>query len=227
MRYPAYAERHVLLRTNKVKDRLRAQGLYALGVLFYSLLFTTQALAAKPTQAGSSDPSVEKHGSDTASLAFVRAHIPNAAKVGEGKLEVFIWKLYDACLFAPYGIHTPDGPHALRFDYLRAFSNEEMATSTIDQMRRHQQVNELLLAAWYNKLKGLMPGVDRSDSMIVIATGNGETLFYLKRKADKDDFVRTGFIRDRVFTKHFFDIWLGKEVEHPELRTKLLSSMPI
>ncbi len=44
--------------------------------------------------------------------------MPTAKKVGEARFKVFLFKIYDAELFAPDGSFDRKGPYALRLNYL-------------------------------------------------------------------------------------------------------------
>ena len=176
---------------------------------------------------GSSQPEYEK--SDI-KLKFIRQQIPNASEAGAGTLEVFIWNFYAAYLYAPDGVFNRSQPHALRFDYLRAFNGEELAETFINQMRRHQKTDELRLAAWYNRLSEFVPDVDRGDSLMIVISPKDETAFYLQQRQDNQSnhgtIRRIGMIRGRVFARCFSDLWLGENVEHPGLRAQLLGHKP-
>ena len=43
--------------------------------------------------------------------------------LGEGRLRVLFWEIYDASLYATNGVYDPEKPFALSLTYLRGFSD--------------------------------------------------------------------------------------------------------
>ena len=50
-------------------------------------------------------------------LNHIRGFVPNAQKVGEGRLTYLFWDVYDATLYAPAGAWDNDKPFALQLSY--------------------------------------------------------------------------------------------------------------
>ena len=150
-----------------------------------------------------------------ANPSYVAEHVPQAQKVGEGRLNLLFWDLYDAALYAPNGQWQKDAPYALELKYLRSFKGKDIVNATIDEFVRMDIHNPDLLNPWKDALLPLIPDVDTGDSIIGIRTANGHTRFY-------HNGTHTGTVTDPRFADHFFDIWLSKQTRSLYLRNQLL-----
>jgi hypothetical protein len=150
-----------------------------------------------------------------ASTSYIDRYIPQAQKVGEARLTVMFWDVYDASLFAPNGQWAQQKPFALKLSYLRDFKGEDIADRSVKEMRKQGFDDEVKLATWHTQMRQTFPDVQNGDQLTGIYTSNGHTLFY---KGDK----RVGTIKDPEFGKQFFAIWLGPETSIPSLRYSLL-----
>jgi hypothetical protein len=146
---------------------------------------------------------------------YVRAALPDAQKVGKGRLKLMFWQLYDATLYAPNGQWREDAPFALTLSYLRPFTGKDIANATIDEFVRMDIHDPALLNPWKNQLYTLFPDVKKGDTITGLRLPDGRTAFY-------HNGTRTGVMDDPAFTKPFFDIWLGKQTRSLYLRNQLL-----
>ena len=146
---------------------------------------------------------------------FIQQHVNNARIVGQGRLSVMIWDVYDATLFAPEGQWTKESPFALRLSYLRTITGRDIVDHTIELIRDQGINNEILLADWHSQLMAIIPTVHEGTSLTGISTKDGRTIFF---ENDRE----IGRITDTEFGKYFFNIWLGKNTTHSGLRSKLL-----
>ena len=142
--------------------------------------------------------------------------VPEAALVGEGRLNYMIWEVYDAALFAPKGQWDQDKPFALKLSYLRSLKGKAIADRSVEEMRKQGFSDEVKLATWHSQMREIFPDVDADVSITGIRTENGETVFYKNNE-------EIGRIRDLEFSKTFFNIWLSPKTSEPELRAQLLS----
>jgi len=150
-----------------------------------------------------------------ANMPFVEKHIPKAQKVGEARLTVMFWDVYDATLFAPNGQWAKQKPFALTLSYLRDFEGEDIADRSIKEIRKQGFDDEVKLATWHTQMRQAFPDVQNGDQLTGIYTQDGHTLFYMGDK-------RVGTIKDPEFGKKFFAIWLGPETSIPNFRYSLL-----
>lgn len=169
-------------------------------ILMFPLLAPVAALATTPA------PAPEIH-----------THVPNAALVGEGRLSVLVWDVYDAQLYAPAGEYASKPPFALSLSYLMDLSGEDIAVRSVEEMREQGMRDEVKLAAWYAQMKDIFPDVAPGVNLTGILNDKGESVFYR-------DGEEIGRIRDPEFGTRFFDIWLAESTSEPELRGQLLGA---
>ena len=135
--------------------------------------------------------------------------------VGEARMQVLFWRVYDARLLAPAGRWDAAGPFALSLTYLRSLDGEKIAARSIEEMRGQGFRDETTLARWYETLAGIIPDVNARDEIVGVAGADGATRFYLDGRL-------IGEVREPAFTRAFFAIWLGEGSSEPELRDQLL-----
>jgi hypothetical protein len=135
--------------------------------------------------------------------------------VGEARLRVLFWDIYDARLLAPEGRYASAGPFALELTYLRRLDGEKIAARAIEEIRRQGPRDESVLARWEEALLRIIPDVRSDDTITGIASEDGSTHFLL-------DGELIGEVEDPAFTRAFFAIWLGEESSEPLLRDRLL-----
>lgn len=136
-------------------------------------------------------------------------------KVGEARLKVMLWQIYDARLYTPSGDYQPGArPLKLEIEYLRDIKSKSLAERTLKEWeamgREHPRQ-----AVWAASLQELWPDIQTHDVLSLeldeaqVATfrRNGEFL---------------GRIEDPEFGQQFVDIWLSEDSTQPELRLTLL-----
>jgi Chalcone isomerase-like len=142
-------------------------------------------------------------------------HVPNAQKVGEGRLSVAFWDVYDATLYAPNGQWSPDAPYALSIRYFREIEGTDIAERSIEEMKKQGFTDNTALASWNTQMRNIFPNTKNGTELTALFTSNKTTEFYHNGK-------RIGVIKDPLFGKQFFDIWLNKKTSEPSLRKALL-----
>ena len=145
----------------------------------------------------------------------ITTYVPHAEKVGDGRLTVMFWDIYDASLYAPHGRWSTAQPFALRLSYLRDIPGHKIADKSIEEIRKQGFDNEIRLADWHAQLTRIFPDVDDQTSLTGIYTQSGTTYFFSNSRA-------IGRITDPEFGHYFFDIWLGQKTTAPALRAQLL-----
>ena len=137
------------------------------------------------------------------------------ALVGQGRLSVFVWDVYDAALYAPGGRYERDRPFSLSMTYLRSVEGSVITESSIDAIRDQESLPERLEPIWRRLLAGIFPDVTKGDILTGVYRADGTAVFYLNTKP-------LGVIEEPRLSRAFFDIWLSEKTSEPRLRKKLL-----
>ena len=193
--------------------------------LLVSLLVTKVALGADPAPGvalRAPDPTGAATGqSPTAADQLGRAITDEMALatdvwplVGEARLKVLIWEVYDSALFTPSGLWQGDAPYRLSLHYLRnipaAKLVEETEKAWREQGRNHPRLNE-----WLGLLGDLWPDITEGDNLVFGLNELGDSAFWFNGSP-------LGSIEDRDFGPLFGGIWLDPDTPRPELRAQLI-----
>lgn len=149
------------------------------------------------------------------SLSNVLDTIPT--KVGEGRLKVYLWAIYDAELFSTNGHYKADQPHLLKLTYLRDISTDQFANRAIKEMKKQGLKDNNKLKKWYELLMGILPNVKKGDSISVATNGIDSLTFWLN-----DDWFSS--LKDEEFKDAFLNIWLSDKASFIRLRNKLTNT---
>ena len=157
---------------------------------------------------------------DVFASAAIPYHVPNAAMVGRGELTFLMMKIYRATLFAPHGKWEQSKPFALSLEYRRDIAGKDIAHRSVDEIRKQGFTDEVKLADWQEKMKKIFPDVKDGTILTgIYVPGNhnlsDQSLFYLG-----DSMI--GEVKDDLFGRYFFNIWLGEKSSLPKLRQALL-----
>lgn len=150
---------------------------------------------------------------------YVQQRLSDAALVGEGRLRVMVWDVYDARLWSQGGIYKEGTPFVLELSYLRAIKGREIADTSAEEIRRQGLKDEIKIAAWHRQLRRMIPNVDNNVTLAGFTNAKGHTVFLRNG-------VEIGSIEDADFTKYFFNIWLGPKTSQPRLRAQLTGQQP-
>lgn len=142
-------------------------------------------------------------------------YIEKPQKVGEARLSVLFWDIYDASLFAPQGQFTGEHPFALELKYLRNFKGKDIASRSVDEMRKLGINDEVKLAKWYQEMQEIFPDVKEGEKITGIVDTQQVSHFYYNDEP-------LGKVYDEEFSKAFFNIWLSEQTSEPKMREKLL-----
>lgn len=145
----------------------------------------------------------------------VLQNIPDAQKLGSGRLSFLIWDVYDAKLYAPSERYDSSEPFALKLSYLIDLKGADIAERSVEEMRKQGFNDEAKLKEWQQVMEKIFPDVKEGNSLTGIRDASGRSLFYL-------DDIFIGSVEDEAFTNSFFAIWLDKKTSEPALRKKLL-----
>ena len=194
-------------------------------LLLVSLLVTKVALGADPVPGnalrapdspgeanGQSPPAADQSGrAKTDEIALATDVWP---LVGQARLKVLIWEVYDSALFTPSGRWQGDAPYRLSLHYLRnipaAKLVEETEKAWREQGRNHPRLNE-----WLGLLGDLWPDITEGDNLVFGLNEWGDSAFWFNGSP-------LGSIEDRDFGPLFGGIWLDPDTPRPELRAQLI-----
>lgn len=152
-------------------------------------------------------------------VAIVPQHALQAAseleKVGEARLKVLFWSVYDSRLFAEDGVYRRGKrPLRLEIQYLRDISAEDLVKRTGEEWEEmgvtHERQDE-----WMDKLLQLWPDVNKNDTLTLELDEDNHATFYRNDE-------RLGTIEDGDFGRNFIDIWLSPDTSRPDIRTALI-----
>ena len=145
--------------------------------------------------------------------------LPQAQRIGTGRLVVWGFQVYDARLWAQPGFRAANAdraPLALELSYLRAFKAEEIADRSIKEMRRSKPVSDAQASRWTADLLRVIPDVRSGDRVMGVHQPGVGAAFWVNGK-------NTGEIQDAEFARLFFGIWLSPNTSEPKLRDALLA----
>ena len=138
--------------------------------------------------------------------------------VGEARLKVLIWEVYDSALFTPSGRWQGVAPYRLSLRYLRdipaAKLVEETEKAWQEQGRSHPRLNE-----WLVLLAALWPDITKGDNLVFGLNASGDSAFWFNGSP-------IGSIDDRDFGPLFGGIWLDPDTPRPGLRAELIGPTP-
>ncbi len=138
-------------------------------------------------------------------------------KVGEARLKVLLWSVYDSRLYTPSGSYDDgDRPLRLEIQYLRDIRARDLVDRTLTEWRAMGRAHPDQ-GLWLEQLSGLWPDIQASDVLTLeldrdgVATfsHNGETL---------------GRLEDPDFGREFVDIWLSRDSTRQTLRNRLVGA---
>ena len=152
-----------------------------------------------------------------AQASVISQHVPDAAKVGEGRLSVLFWDVYDATLYAPEGRWDGSKPFALSLNYLHAIKGQDIANASVEEIRKQGFTDEIKLAAWHTQMREIFPDVTLGTELTGIYMPGEPTRFY-------QDGQQIGMIHDAKFGHYFFNIWLAENTSNTQLRHQLLGA---
>ena len=145
--------------------------------------------------------------------------LPQGRLIGQARLKVWGFEVYDARLWAPSGFSAGShatSPLALELVYLRDFRAADIAGRSIKEMRRNQPVSESQAAEWSAGMLRVIPDVRKGDRIMAVHRPGSGAAFWVNGRA-------SGQILDAEFARLFFGIWLSPGTSEPQLRQALLT----
>lgn len=158
------------------------------------------------------------YANGSATPLVISQNLMHAKALGQARLVVFGFNIYDAKLWATEGFAAANysaEAFALELNYLRNFSGEMIAERSLKEMRRIGGVNDEKAAQWLETMKKTFPDVKKGDQLIGIHRPDGRASFTLNGKP-------IGEVRDEEFARLFFGIWLSTKTSEPKMRSELV-----
>ncbi|MGM0481671.1 MAG: chalcone isomerase family protein [Pseudomonadota bacterium] len=141
-------------------------------------------------------------------------------KVGETRLSVWFWDVYDARLYTESGSfdwqQRKQLEKALLLDYLRDIKAADLIETTGEEWDKlgfsHPQQQQ-----WLTQLADIWPDITEGDCLLLRETAEGFAEFY------QDD-KKLGVIKHKTFTEQFLAIWLSPESRFESERQELVGA---
>jgi hypothetical protein len=143
--------------------------------------------------------------------------------VGEAQLSWLFFDVYRSQLLAPQGIYEVSediSPHpiALRIQYQRDISRQQLLDATLDQWRK-MGVDKATRNQWIAKLYDIFPSVSDGQQLIYVSEGSSGKFYYL---TNQKPLQLVGSIDDESLNDAFLGIWLAPNSQYPKLRAQLI-----
>lgn len=180
-----------------------------------ALLSLSCALGLQFSSAGAVAENSAPNNPDTTNSAPLASAGSAFKKVGEGRLKVMFWQVYDARLYTPSGDYQPGArPLKLEIEYLRDIKGKALAERTLKEWEAMDR-DHPRQAEWAASLEELWPDIQVND--VLSLELDQEQVATFRRNGEY-----LGRIDDPEFGQQFVDIWLSEDSTQPELRLTLL-----
>ena len=134
--------------------------------------------------------------------------------VGEARLKVLLWKVYDSALYTPSGSWLGAGPYQLSLTYLRDIPVEQLIKETRkawdEQNRMHPEQEN-----WLRALAEMWPDISAGDNLVFGVGADDQNQFWFNGQS-------IGGIDHPDFAAFFGGIWLSEDSPRPALRARLI-----
>jgi hypothetical protein len=150
--------------------------------------------------------------------AEVATALPGAQLQGEGQVRFLGLPVYDARLWAAAPVPPDtwaDRALALELRYARTLYGRKIAERSIEEMRRQAEIPDAQAGRWLDAMTRLFPDVGDGDRLAGVQRPGVSAQFFLNG-------APRGELRDALFTRLFFGIWLSPQTSEPGLRERLL-----
>lgn len=149
----------------------------------------------------------------------LRPSLPSASLSGQAMFRFWGFEVYQATLWVAPGFAGSgyeQSPFALELAYLRDFKGADIAKRSIAEMRRQAAMAPAQEADWESQMRALFPDVKAGDRITGLNQPATGAVFWSNGRL-------LGEVRDPLFAKLFFGIWLSPQTSEPQLRRALLA----
>jgi Chalcone isomerase-like len=137
--------------------------------------------------------------------------------VGQAKLSVLFWDVYDSSLYTPSGrFEGITAPLKLKLVYLRNITARELVDATREQWQK-QGLYRIEHESWLQQLQSMWPDVKPGDSITLDWSSPQRSRFYFNE-------ILVGSIESADFGQQFAAIWLSEKTEYPKVRKQLIGA---
>jgi hypothetical protein len=155
--------------------------------------------------------------STPAFAASCEASVPgDFSKVGETRLSVLFWDVYDATLYSPSGEYEKSERQALNLNYLRDIDADDLIETTEEEWQK-LKLDSSEHEGWLAKLKDIWPNIKKGDCLLLVESDNGYAEFYQGEEL-------LGTVESQEFTDQFLAIWLSPESRFEDERNELVGA---
>ena len=138
-------------------------------------------------------------------------------KIGEAKLKVLFWDVYNSSLYSKTGKYEEEQfPQALKINYLIDIDADELIERTQEEWQK-LGIKQVTFSEWIPLLTNIFPDIKKGDTLLLSVSENQQSEFFFNGKT-------IGKISDKTFGKSFLRIWLDKNCSYPKVRNKLIGS---
>jgi len=151
----------------------------------------------------------------------VSAALKDTQPVGQARLRVWGFEVYDASLWAGPGFDPQrfeQQRFALELSYLRDFKGRKIAERSIEEMRGIGSFSPEQASRWLEAMSTLFPDVQRGDRITGVHVPGSGVRFYWNGRL-------RGELADAQFAQLFFGIWLSPNTSQPAMRATLLQAV--
>lgn len=148
----------------------------------------------------------------------LRHAVPAAGLSGQARLKFWGFDVYQATLWVAPGFSATayeQSAFALELAYLRDFKGADIARRSVVEMRRQAPMAPAEEAAWESRMRALFPDVKAGDRITGVHQPTMGAVFWCNGRL-------LGEVRDPLFARLFFGIWLSPQTSEPRLRSALL-----
>lgn len=143
---------------------------------------------------------------------------PSLQLVGEARLSVLFWNVYDSRLYTEDGRYQEGRrPLRLEIEYLRDIESRALVEQTAEEWA-HLEVDHPDQSRWLDRLRALWPDVGKGDIITLELGSDNHSRFSFNGE-------ELGTIEDPDFGAHFVAIWLSPDTSRPALREALIGSL--
>lgn len=141
--------------------------------------------------------------------------ISELKKVGEAKLKVLFWDVYNSTLYSQTGEYQAElFPQALKINYLRDIDADDLIERTKEEWQK-LDIKQDTYQQWLPMLTEIFPDIKKGDTLLLKVSENLQSEFFFNGKA-------IGKIADESFGQSFLRIWLDENCSYPKVRNQLI-----